>query len=316
MDVLRITKWESVFERAESRKIKTLTWIAWPVSFSSNGYQSMLDEFGDDAPAIYGVWCALCSVASSCSVRGVLATSRGIPLRLSHIARTTGFDVRLFQRLVDWASRDEIGWLTVISEDESAKLFAETHENIGLNTTPGESPDMPGDRRGNPCTTRPDLTRPDQTEPNLTRHHQTGPGPASGDAAGPRPGDDGLDDEDLGRRWKTPTRSFLFLVEEIANRFGKLKDKIRVGIPGQEMDRQYIWEIGWIGAEFGREVVDDVCERLKSGDINKPRSYTDSVLRNLCRSRGTELVKVRKLVPAVPPPVAPRVTVEAVEDVA
>jgi hypothetical protein len=321
MSVLRINKWESVFERAESRKIKTLTWIAWPVSFSSNGYQSLLDEFGDEAPAIYGVWCALCSVAASCSVRGVLATSRGIPLRLSHIARTTGFDVQLFERLVAWATRDEISWLAAISEAETAKLFAdsdsETNENVGPTVSSGESPDVPGDGRGNPCTTRPDLTLPNHTKPIITRHHQTS-GSHLPDATTPPVNDDPKDDEDdLGRRWKKPTTEFLILVGEIANRFGRLKDKIRIGTDGQKLDREYIWQLAWVGAEFGRANVDDVSERLATGEINKPRSYADSVMRNLCRQNGHEWLALRSLVPPVPPAKPARVdVVDDMEDVA
>jgi hypothetical protein len=295
--VLRINKWESVFERAESRKIKTLTWIAWPVNFSSNGYQSLLDEFGDDAAAIYGAWSALCSIAASCAVRGVLATSRGIPLKLSHIARTTGFDVKLFERLVDWARRDDIGWLGTVPGAELAKIIdclnGSINENIASGISPGDSPDDSGEHRGNPCTTRPNQTRPDITKPNITQPDQTGPGPMSrGQAA-----DDGLFE-----RWKTPTRSFLDLVLEIATRFGRLPEKVRCRT-GQELDREFIWQIAWIGAEFDRDVIDDVRDRLASPEVLKPKNYAESVLRKLCSQNGHEWKVLRGLVPPPPPPV-------------
>jgi hypothetical protein len=301
--VLRINKWESVFERAESRKIKTLTWIAWPVNFSSNGYQSLLDEFGDDAAAIYGAWSALCSIAASCAVRGVLATSRGIPLKLSHISRTTGFDVTLFERLVAWATRDDIGWLGTVPGAELAKLIECFNGSINENTascmSSGESPDDMGDHRGNPCTTRPNLTIPDITKPNITQPDQTGPGPISRGQAS----DDGLVD-----RWKTPTRSFLDLVLEIAQRFGRLPDKVRCRV-GQELDREFIWQIAWIGAEFDRGVIDDVRDRLASPDVLKPKSYAESVLRKLCSQNGHEWKVLRGLVPAPPPPASRKVAV-------
>lgn len=291
--VLRISKWSEVFERAESRKIKQLSWIALPVSFSSTGYQSLLDEFGDQAPAIYGAWCALCSVAASCTFRGVLATSRGIPLRVSHIARTTGFDVGLFERLMAWAIRDEIGWLTVVSEIELAQLLdngnEKTNENAGLDVPSGESPDMPGDRRGIPCTTRQDLTRHNQTKQDITQPDKTGPAP--GASRGSIDGDDDLVD-----RWKNATKIFLDLVLEIAARFHRLPDRIR-NRPGQEIDKPFILQMAWIGAEFDRGPVDSICDRLASGEISKPKNYAESILRKLCAQHGYEWRLLRLAVP-------------------
>jgi hypothetical protein len=293
--VLRISKWSEVFERAESRKIKQLSWIALPVSFTSAGYQSLLDEFGSDAPAIYGAWCALCAVASSCTYRGVLATSRGIPLRTSHIARTTGFDVVLFERLMAWAIRDEIGWLTTVSEIELATMLEanteKTNENAGSCMSPGESPDMPGDRRGIPCTTRPNLTRPDITKQDITQPDQTGAAPGATPTTG---GDDLID------RWKKPTRGYFDLVCEIASRFGRLPERIRMR-EGQELDREFIWQMSWIGAEFDRSTVDEICNRLASGEIKKPKSYAEAIVRKLCHTSGYEWRLLRGAVPPVPP---------------
>lgn len=127
-----IAKWHEVYERAESRKLKALSWVAIPTSFSSHGYQCLLDEFGDDAPAMYGAWCALVSVAASCTVRGKLVNGRGIPLPISHIARMTGFPATVFERLIAWAARDEIGWLVEATPDFQPE-----------NDISGESPDDP-----------------------------------------------------------------------------------------------------------------------------------------------------------------------------
>jgi len=164
----RIAKWNEVFERAESRKLKVLTWVAMPTGFTSNGYQLMLDEFGPEAPAIYGAWCALVSVAASCSDRGVLANGQGIPLKLSHIARMTGFPVSVFEKLTNWASRKEVGWLIDVSENSRS----ENRENFRENSTSGESPDDPPI---NSCYNggipqAHDPTQQDTTKPNQTKH--------------------------------------------------------------------------------------------------------------------------------------------------
>ena len=160
--VWAIAKWQETFENSSSRKLKNLNWVSMPVSFTSNGYNLMLDEFGEEAPAIYGAWCALVSVAANCTERGVLATTAGKPMRVSHIARVTGFPESVFVRLIGWASSDSVKWLlprTCDTSGESADEVGDDRQMIGRSS--GESPEHP---------TPPDLTRPNQTPPNPTDH--------------------------------------------------------------------------------------------------------------------------------------------------
>jgi hypothetical protein len=303
MAVLRITKWETSFETSESRKYLALSWIALPISFSSNGYQSLLDEFGDEAAAAYGAWCALCSFAATCEIRGVLATSRGVAVKTSHIARTTGFPSKLFDRLIDWASSSTIGWLSTVSDDEFSRLLAakEAAKEEAKNKkrkrdgsqTEDSSGEIPEDREKNTSTLH-NPTLPNDTKPNVTQHHTTsGPGPNRGQASV----------NELATRWKSQSLSFLVLVEEIAKRFGRLPEKVRFR-DGQEIDRAFIWQMAWVGAEFDRAVVDGICEELpRKGDpILKPRSYCDSIMRSLCTRNGHEWNVLRGLVPPAPPP--------------
>ena len=310
--VLRITKWESSFETAESRKYLALSWIALPIRFSSNGYQTLLDEFGEHAAAAYGAWCALCSFAATCEVRGVLATSRGLPIRTQHISRTTGFPTDLFDRLIEWAASDKIGWLSTVSEAEFNALLiekdAEKEDRKKKKRRNGSSPeDSPGEfpeeREKNTATllyhTLPYQTLQNPTSPNVTQPNV--PGPVNLVQAR-----DGL--VDLVDRWKKPTREFLDLVCEIATRFGRLPNKIRTRA-GQELDRECIWQFAWAGAEFDRGVVDDVCDRINSPDVQKPKSYADAAMRKLCSQNGYEWTVLRGLVPPAPPLPASKVTV-------
>lgn len=142
--VYRISRWSEVFEKSDAGKVKVLTWVSMPVDFGS-GYHDMLDEFGDDAPAIYGVWCALVAVAARTPVRGTFANSKGAPFTLSRLARDTHMPAELIQRLLDWASSESVGWLEVV---ESSEI---------LGNPPKVSEKIP--------TTRPDLTGPDLTLP-------------------------------------------------------------------------------------------------------------------------------------------------------
>ena len=143
--VLKIAKWEEVFETAESRRHKVLSWVSLPVGFQSHGYQSLVDDFGDDAPAIYGAWCALIALAATMPTRGVLASSRGVPISLASISRQTFFPADLFRRLIDWAKKPEISWLVEVTSHRP-----ELHQpNTGL-----QDP------------TQPNKTSPNPTQPN------------------------------------------------------------------------------------------------------------------------------------------------------
>lgn len=109
--ILRIARWDEVFETAESRRHSTLRWVSMPIEFHSAGYQAMVDEFGPDHPAIYGAWCALVALAATMPVRGRMANSRGVPLSAEAIARMTCMPVSVMQRLIEWATKPEICWI-------------------------------------------------------------------------------------------------------------------------------------------------------------------------------------------------------------
>lgn len=116
MEVYRIVKWEKTFETADSRRHKTLAWVSLPVGFGSNGYHELIATFGDEAPAIYGAWCALLSVAALAPVRGVLASSKG-PFSFARISADTRMPEVVFRKLFEWASQPEVGWLEKVSND-------------------------------------------------------------------------------------------------------------------------------------------------------------------------------------------------------
>ena len=168
LTVYRIAKWQETFERAESRKLKQLTWISMPIKFSSSGYQAMLDEFEDDAAAMYGAWCALTAIGAQCHVRGVLGSSRGIPLKTSHMARLTGFSAEYFDRLIRWASHPAVAWLEVVSPSEAAEIFPGYQGNQGLNEISGESPGEAPAPQENPPHTGQDRTRHNKTGQDTT----------------------------------------------------------------------------------------------------------------------------------------------------
>lgn len=166
----QIAKWNDVFETSESKRYKSLTWVAMPVGFSSHGYQSMIEEFGDDAPAIYGAWCALVSLAGTMPIRGVLASSKGIPLSISAIARQTFFPQSIFERLFDWAKKPEIGWIIA----NSGPLLAPPANHPAIaqeppNNHPGATQQSPSNH---PVAKQEIVELPYRTVPYITQQQQ------------------------------------------------------------------------------------------------------------------------------------------------
>ena len=148
MSILCVSRWSEVFETAESRRHRTLIWIAVPVSFNSTGLQRLLDEFEPvKAAALYGCWNALLKVAATAPQRGVLAGQKGESYSAGRLARLSGFPRELFEELIPWCV--EVGWLV------------DAQATTGL-------PDLTG----------PDLTKPDRTGPDTTRPvpDRSGPG--------------------------------------------------------------------------------------------------------------------------------------------
>lgn len=141
--VLRIAKWKETFEKSDAQRLKSLPWISIPTSMDSNGFVLMAEDFGNDAPSIYGAWIALCQYAAGCTVRGTLATSRGEPIPLSRVARKAGWPLSVFERLVEWATSDQIGWIEASDDIRTPSGSHPYYGHNGHNITDGrtEPPD-------------------------------------------------------------------------------------------------------------------------------------------------------------------------------
>lgn len=158
--VYAIARWADVFETAESRKYKHLTWIAERTAFDSTGWQTGLETFGPTRwVSVYGAWMIILRVAATAKRRGVLAGDRGEPFSANRIARPAGVDPTLIEDAMQWAI--ESGWL------------------VPLDISPGDSPgDLP-DHREKIIATGQNRTEPNRTGPDRTgqRNSPARPGP-------------------------------------------------------------------------------------------------------------------------------------------
>jgi len=275
-EVYRIAKWSEVFERAESRKLKSLTWVAMPVGFQSNGYQSMIDEFGDQSPAIYGAWCALVSYAASCHVRGLLTNGRGEPLKLSHIARTTFFPVKIFEQLFAWAALPTVRWLeVVVPTDVNAEMATSNQRE----SSPGESPDGVPDRQENPPHTQPNLTQPNLTQQDITPTNLTEPDAAVAGAVG-------------GELLKVDSEECLRITQRLQKALSKRH---------HDVDAASVWRWGWLSLALDQgDLLPELGTRLYRNEVDRPKRYIDKALRRICGERGLDLTQIAASVPEFP----------------
>jgi hypothetical protein len=308
MVVYRIAKWREVFEKSESRKLKVPSWVSLPIAFGSSGYHSLLDEFGDDAAAIYGCWCSLLLVSAGCNVRGMLADSRGNPLRITWIARTTGFPVTLFERLVAWAASDEIGWLERLEAEDVQAAIAENQVISTETSSLGESPTHPPEVWGKSRATRQDKTGQDKTSHNKTRQDKT-PGEAPvedvpglatelaavGSLVGVASNPNLMILKDRWDRLRMDEK-FLESVIEIAK---KLK---RISHPAiRAMSKRQVLEYSWAGTDFDPNVLQGCIERIATRQVEKPLAYLDGAFRKLCNEKSQcRWDDVRTIVPNPP----------------
>jgi len=276
--VYRIAKWDEVFERAESRKLKTLTWVSVPTSFTSNGYQCMLDEFQDTAPAIYGAWCALVAIAASCTVRGTLCNSRGVPLPTTHLARISGFPKPIFDQMIEWASRPDIGWLVPSSK-------AEIVEKLRENDTSGDRRGIVGGSSGEfpDYQTRPDQTGPDITQPNPTQPDRGRPGSlvVVGGVA-------------VGSDCRTLTEAELMAIPN--DSVDALGARLKEPLIGVGLDARAIGRLARVViAAAVRSAVLEAAKSMRSPSVRSPKRYWEAAIKKIFAEAGidyTESLKV------------------------
>lgn len=136
--VYRIAKFDDVFTKRDGRKDSgELRWVSMPIGFGSGGYQAMIEDFGDDAPAIYGAWCALVKIAAACPTPGLLCSSRGRAITPQRAAALAYMPAEPFRKLFKWASAQDIGWLEVAT-------MSEDHPDNCPDDLPDDFRDQPG----------------------------------------------------------------------------------------------------------------------------------------------------------------------------
>lgn len=111
MKLYRIRNWEQHFEKAQSRVVKTPTWVSLPNKHDGKGFRRIMAL--KDGMVIYAGWVLIVQVASKCPVRGTLADADG-PMTAADISAKTGAPEKSIERALNVLCEKGIAWLECI----------------------------------------------------------------------------------------------------------------------------------------------------------------------------------------------------------
>ena len=89
----KIIDWDVHFENSQSRRYSNVKWVAMP-NKRGFGYTKILKQ--PNGEAIFGCWCAIVELASTCNPRGELQ-SNGVEYSIEDISDLTGYTKKTIQ---------------------------------------------------------------------------------------------------------------------------------------------------------------------------------------------------------------------------
>lgn len=131
MKVYHVKNWQERYETHETRKLKSLGWVATPNKHDGLGYRTMAAE--KDSIGLFTAWNLIIQVASKSEPkdrRGYLERD-GLPITPAQFELITGFPAKIFERGLSFFSSPCINWLE--------STICETSPGM-----PGENPGTPG----------------------------------------------------------------------------------------------------------------------------------------------------------------------------
>jgi hypothetical protein len=140
-----ITNWGHLYENSETKKLKSLKWVALPNKHDGLGFRLMVRE--KDGPQLFAAWVCIVQIASRAELkdeRGTLVRG-GRPMTADDLEAMTGFDSALFDRAFSFFSSPRVNWITKVPCADFPEILRESPEI--LRESPEilrESPEVPG----------------------------------------------------------------------------------------------------------------------------------------------------------------------------
>lgn len=110
MKCYEIRDWNKHFEKSDTRRCKSMSWIAVPNRMDGKGYRRIAAHPRN--VEIFAAWILICEIASKMPVRGVLRDEDG-PVSPEDMAFMTGYPESIFVLALPVLVLPRIGWLVV-----------------------------------------------------------------------------------------------------------------------------------------------------------------------------------------------------------
>ena len=126
-----ISKWNEIFENADSRKRRSLDWFRCPTGCGSNGYLTLCEK-GAAGMAALGVFQALCQLAATypSARRGRFIHDDGRPLSIRRIAMLTRIDADVLEEALKLLMSKDVAWICQSSASHLPDDCQSSAENL------------------------------------------------------------------------------------------------------------------------------------------------------------------------------------------
>jgi len=113
--IYQVKDWDNNFEKAESRRVKTMSWVPIPTKHDGSGFRRVASH--NRAGDIFAAWILIVEIAAKMPTRGLLVKD-GRPLTPKDLHFRTGFPEDIFFIALEELSKPEIGWIEKVAGDE------------------------------------------------------------------------------------------------------------------------------------------------------------------------------------------------------
>lgn len=140
MKILRIDRWDELYETSETRKIKRgLSFVKLPTCHGGKAFRRLMRN--REAGRAFAGWILMLQTAARCSPRGYLIDDKGKPLDADDLEDLTGLPAEDFRLAIEVLTDPRISW--VVAENGDPRRFGKiSRENV---ESPGDRGRIPGD---------------------------------------------------------------------------------------------------------------------------------------------------------------------------
>lgn len=119
MIAYRIKDWAKHFEKADTRKCKSMLWVPVPTKHDGKGFRRIAQH--PEGIIIFAGWILLLQIASKMPVRGLLA-DEDRALTTEDMEFMTGFSAEVFELALESLTDPAIGWIEKVEPKRSIRM--------------------------------------------------------------------------------------------------------------------------------------------------------------------------------------------------